>query len=61
MKLEWIADLFSLGGGALSRLGLQYQMKAAAQTLMGDRAYAKLWALLNRKEPDVDATEATPE
>lgn len=59
MKQEWIANLFSPEGGALSRLGLQYRMKTAAQTLMGDRAYEKLWALLNRKEADVDAAEVS--
>lgn len=61
MKLDWLAGLFSPGSSALSRLGLQSQIKAAAQTLMGDRAYEKLWALLNRKEPNDDAVEAMPE
>ena len=30
-------------------------MKATAKTLLGDRLYEKLWAILNRKEPDSDA------
>jgi hypothetical protein len=30
----------------------QYRIKAVAKTVVGDRLYEKLWALLNRKEPD---------
>lgn len=61
MKLEWIADLFKPDSSTLRGLGFQYQMKAAAQTLMGDRAYGKLWALLNRKDRDTDPAEITRE
>jgi peptidoglycan/xylan/chitin deacetylase (PgdA/CDA1 family) len=55
MQPEWIANLFQPDSSALSRMGRQYQMKAAAKGLLGDRLYEKLWALLNRKEPDSDA------
>jgi peptidoglycan/xylan/chitin deacetylase (PgdA/CDA1 family) len=58
MTLEWIAKLFQPGSGVLSGLERQYQMKAAAKSLLGDRLYEKLWAILNRKEPDTDAGEA---
>jgi hypothetical protein len=61
MKLDWIADLFGPDGGALPRLGLQYQIKSAAQMVMGDRVYKKLWALLNRQEPDTDAAGSVQE
>ncbi|HEV2710976.1 MAG TPA: polysaccharide deacetylase family protein [Edaphobacter sp.] len=61
MKLDWIADLFDPTGGALPRLGLQYQIKSAAQMVMGDRVYEKLWALLNRQEPETDAAGAVQE
>jgi peptidoglycan/xylan/chitin deacetylase (PgdA/CDA1 family) len=55
MQPEWIANLVQPGSSALSRLGRQYQVKAAAKGLLGDRLYEKLWALLNRMEPDSDA------
>jgi peptidoglycan/xylan/chitin deacetylase (PgdA/CDA1 family) len=58
MTLEWIAKLFQPGSSVLSGLERQYQMKAAAKSLLGDRLYEKLWAILNRKEPDTDAGEA---
>jgi peptidoglycan/xylan/chitin deacetylase (PgdA/CDA1 family) len=58
MTLEWIAKLFQPGSDVLSGLERQYQMKAAAKSLLGDRLYEKLWAILNRKEPDTDAGEA---
>jgi hypothetical protein len=57
MSLEWISKLFQPGSNVLSGLERQYQMKAAAKSLLGDRLYAKLWAILNRKEPDTEAGE----
>jgi hypothetical protein len=30
-------------------------MKEAAKALLGDRLYAKVWALANRQEPDLIA------
>lgn len=58
MSLEWIAKLFHPGSNLLSGLERQYRRKAAAKSLLGDRLYEKLWAILNRKEPDSDAEEA---
>lgn len=55
MQLEWISNLFQPGSRALSSLSRQYQMKAAAKGLLGDRLYERLWARLNRMEPDSDA------
>lgn len=52
MRPEWISDLFQPNSSVLSSVGRQYQMKKAAKTLLGDRMYEKLWAVLNRKEPD---------
>jgi hypothetical protein len=59
MTLEWIARLFQPGSNVLSGLERQYQMKATAKSVLGDRLYEKLWAIFNRKEPDNDAGEAT--
>ena len=58
ITLELVAKLLQPGGNALSALERQYRIKAAARTLLGDRLYARLWALLNRKEPDTDQEEA---
>jgi hypothetical protein len=58
MTLEWIAKLFQPESGVLSSLQRQHQIKSTVKTLLGDRLYAKLWALLNRQEPDTDAGEA---
>ena len=52
MTLEWISSLFQPDSNVLTGLGRQYQLKATAKKLLGDRLYEKLWALLNRKEPD---------
>jgi hypothetical protein len=59
MSLEWITKLLQPGSNLLSGLERQYQMKAAAKSLLGDRLYEKVWALLNRKETDTDMREAT--
>jgi peptidoglycan/xylan/chitin deacetylase (PgdA/CDA1 family) len=58
MTLEWITKLFQPGSNVVSGLERQYRRKAAAQSLLGDRLYAKLWAILNRKEAGTDAEDA---
>jgi peptidoglycan/xylan/chitin deacetylase (PgdA/CDA1 family) len=57
MHSEWLSKLFQPGGNVLPGLERQYQRKEAAKSLLGDRLYAKLWAILNRKEPETDAGE----
>jgi len=52
MQPEWIAKLFEPDSIVLAGLERQYRMKTAAKTVLGDRLYAKLWGLVNRKEPD---------
>jgi len=54
MQPEWIATLFEPGSRVLSELGRRYRMKAAAKKLLGDRLYARLWAMVNRREPGTD-------
>ena len=58
MSLEWMTKLLQPGSNLLSGLERQYQMKAAAKSLLGDRLYVKVWALLNRKETETDMREA---
>jgi peptidoglycan/xylan/chitin deacetylase (PgdA/CDA1 family) len=57
MTLEWMTKLLHPESGVLSGLQRQHQIKATAKTLLGDRLYEKLWALLNRQEPPTDAGE----
>jgi peptidoglycan/xylan/chitin deacetylase (PgdA/CDA1 family) len=59
MTLEWLEKLFEPDSGVLSSLQRQHQIKATAKTLLGDRLYEKLWAILNRQEPETEAGEAT--
>lgn len=61
MKLDWIEDLFDPSKSTLPRLERLYQVKAAAQMLMGDRMYEKLWAILNREESDTHTAEVNRE
>jgi len=58
MSLEWITKLLRPGSNLLSGLERQYQIKAAAKSLLGDSLYEKIWALLNRKESETDMREA---
>jgi hypothetical protein len=58
MSLEWISKLFEPGNKVLLGLERQYQMKAAAKSLLGDRLYAKLWAIFNRQEPETEPEDA---
>lgn len=55
MSLEWLSKLFQPGCSVLSGLERQYQRKEVVKSLLGDRLYAKLWAVLNRQEPEADA------
>lgn len=61
MKLEWIADLFNSSQSALPRLERLYRVKATVQAVIGDRIYERLWAILNREEPDIHDVEVTRE
>jgi Polysaccharide deacetylase len=55
MSLEWLSKLFQPDSKVLSSLERQYQRKEALKSLLGDRLYAKLWAILNRQEPEAEA------
>jgi peptidoglycan/xylan/chitin deacetylase (PgdA/CDA1 family) len=54
MTSQWISNLFQPGSNVLSSLERQHRLKATAKSFLGDRLYAKLWALANRKEPEAD-------
>ena len=57
MQPDWIARLFSPDDKLLDSLGTQYQRKEIAKKVLGDKLYARLWALVNRKEPGTDGGE----
>jgi len=57
MQSEWIARLFELKSRVLSDLGRKHRMKEAAKTLLGDRLYGRLWAQVNRQEPELAGDE----
>lgn len=61
MQPEWIAKLFQRDGALLSSLGRRHRIKQAAKSLLGDKVYAKVWALANRQEPGADGGEDTGE
>jgi Polysaccharide deacetylase len=54
MQAEWIARLFEPDSSLLAGLGRKYRMKAAAKTVLGDRLYERVWALVNRQEAEHD-------
>jgi len=58
MTLEWIERLFQPKSNVLSSLGRQHQIKTAAKALLGDSLYEKLWALVNRQEPETHMGDA---
>jgi len=55
MQPEWIAKLLEPGSSVLSSLERRQRMKDAAKSLLGDRLYERLWAMVNRKEPEDSA------
>ena len=61
MKLSWIAALLEPDSTTLDSLERQYRIKSAAQSLLGDRVYAKLWGLMNREESNTASGEAPAE
>lgn len=54
MQTEWIEKLFRPDNNTLSSLGRNYRIKEAAKTLLGDRVYGQLWALVNRGQTQTD-------
>lgn len=46
----WMRELLRPESGVLRGLGRQYRVKAAAQQVLGDTLYGKMWARLNRQD-----------
>jgi peptidoglycan/xylan/chitin deacetylase (PgdA/CDA1 family) len=51
---EWMAALLQPQSGVLARLARKDRMKSAAKSMLGDQLYERLWALVNRREPEGD-------
>ncbi len=49
---SWISDLLDPRSKLLGSLERQYRLKEAAKAVLGDHIYARLWARLNREEPE---------
>jgi hypothetical protein len=54
-----LAQLLVPGSPSLRRLGQVSRAKAAAQSLLGDRLYARLWSIVNHEEADSTSTAAS--
>lgn len=49
---EWLERVLDPSTGLLARLQRADKVKATAKSLLGDKLYAGLWALVNRQEPE---------
>lgn len=59
MQAEWVARLFEPDSPELSRLQKKDRTKNVLKAVIGDKLYEKLWAKLNRAQPD-PVDEALP-
>lgn len=59
ISVAWLARLFTPGEALLKNLERKERMKTAARATLGDRAYAKIWALLNRQAAEHNLDEAS--
>lgn len=48
----WLEQILDPGTGALASQQRSDRMKGLAKSILGDRLYAKAWALANRQEPE---------
>jgi peptidoglycan/xylan/chitin deacetylase (PgdA/CDA1 family) len=59
---EDLTQLLDTSSGAVDRLERRDRWKSALKRTLGDRLYARLWATLNRQEPETDpATAEVPQ
>jgi hypothetical protein len=55
MTSDFLEQVLRPESGLLAKLERQENLKSTTRSLLGDKLYAKLWALLNRKEAQSDA------
>jgi peptidoglycan/xylan/chitin deacetylase (PgdA/CDA1 family) len=58
-SLNTLAQLLDTNSGALVKLERQDKWKSTLKKTLGDRLYARLWAALNRQEPEADPAGTT--
>ncbi len=51
-SLTWVESLLTPGSRVLANLQRQERLKSAARAALGDRIYAKIWAILNGQEAE---------
>ena len=56
--VPWLEAMLHPGSGALARLQRKDSIKSLAKRALGDRLYAKVWAMANRQEAQADDAEA---
>lgn len=49
---SWLEALLRPGSNLIGRMERKHRVKEAAQRVLGDRLYEKLWAILNHARPD---------
>ncbi len=54
VTIAWLEQILRPESGRLRRVERQHRIKATAQRALGDQAYARLWALLNRARPGLE-------
>jgi peptidoglycan/xylan/chitin deacetylase (PgdA/CDA1 family) len=57
ITIDTLTQLLDARSGALARLERHDKWKSALKKTLGDRMYAKLWATMNRQEPEPEAAE----
>lgn len=57
-SLKWLEGVLDPASGALLRMERMARIKGAAKLLLGDRMYARVWALGNRQEIEGAEAEA---
>ena len=57
-SLETLAQLLDSTSGALASLERKDKWKSALKKTLGDRLYSKLWATMNRQEPETEPAPA---
>ncbi len=59
-SVPWLERVLDTHTGQLARLEQTARLKHAAKRLLGDRLYARLWAVVNRQEADASEPEVRP-
>lgn len=54
MQPSWLSQLFTPSSRLLDRLGRNHRLKVAANSVLGDALYHRIWAMANRHEADAD-------